>query len=128
VGEHDDHRREDWRALTGFDVWSNRLADGGPVVVGARGELDLHTAPELERALAAVADGAARLIVDLSAATFIDSTTLHVLLVQARRTEAAGGELVVVAADPNVRRVFEITGFDRLFSVVPALEAAPLPT
>jgi anti-sigma B factor antagonist len=127
VGEHDDHRREDWRALTGWEVWSSRFADGGPVV-GARGELDLHTAPDLERALGAVVDGAARLIVDLSAATFIDSTTLHVLLVQARRTEAAGGELVVVAADPNVRRVFEITGFDRLFSVVPALEAAPLPT
>jgi hypothetical protein len=46
-------------------ISSRRLANG-TVVVAAGGEVDLYTAPELERALAgALAEGTARLVVDL---------------------------------------------------------------
>jgi anti-sigma B factor antagonist len=107
-----------------FAISSQRLADG-TIVVGASGELDLYTAPELEQALASrVAEGAKQLVVDLSAATFVDSTALHVLLRAARQLEGKAGELIVVAPDPNVRKVFEITGFDRIFSVVLSMPTA----
>jgi len=49
-------------------------------------------------------------------ATLIDSTALHVLLRAARHLEREAGELILVVPDPNVRKVFEITGFDRVFS------------
>jgi len=103
----------------GFAVWSRRLANG-MFVVAARGEIDLYTAPELERALSGPAKkGARQLVVDLSGASFVDSTALHLLLRAARQVEEEEeGEMIVVVPDRNVRKVFEITGFDRLFSVV----------
>jgi anti-sigma B factor antagonist len=104
-----------------FAILRQRLGNG-TFVVAASGEVDLYTATELERALASsVTEGAAQLVVDLSGATFIDSTALHVLLPAARQLERAAGELIVVVPDPNVRKVFEITGFDRLFAVVSSL-------
>jgi anti-sigma B factor antagonist len=104
-----------------FAISCRRLANG-LFVVAVSGEVDLHTTPELERALAApVTEGVTQLVVDLSGATFIDSTALHILLRAARQLDPKGGELIVVVPDPNVRKVFAITGFDRLFSVVPAM-------
>jgi anti-sigma B factor antagonist len=101
-----------------FGISSRRLTNG-TWLVAVSGEVDLYTAPELDRALASsVTAGARRLVVDLSAATFVDSTALHVLLRAARQLDGKEGELIVAAPDPNVRRVFGITGFDRLFSTV----------
>jgi anti-sigma B factor antagonist len=101
-----------------FVISGRRLANG-TFVVAAGGEIDLYTAPELERALTApLTAGATQLVVDLTEATFVDSTVLHVLLRAAQHLDGAGGELIAVVPDPNVRRVFEITGFDRLFSIV----------
>jgi anti-sigma B factor antagonist len=92
---------------------------GGTFFVAVSGEVDLYTAPELERTLAAhLADGATQIVVDLSDATFVDSTALHVLLGAARRLDRGEGGLIVVVPDPKIRKVFEITGFDRRFSVV----------
>ena len=101
---------------------STRWLTNGTYVVAASGEVDLYTAPELERAITApLTAGATQLVVDLSGATFVDSTALHVLLRAAQHLDGAAGELIVVVPDPNVRKVFEITGFDRLFSIVSSL-------
>ena len=111
-----------------FAISSRRLASG-TVVVAARGEIDLYTAPELEHALAGpVAEGTAQLVVDLSEVTFVDSTALHVFLRAARQLDREAGELIVVAPDPNVRKVFEITGVDRFLAVVSSLPAVRVPS
>jgi anti-sigma B factor antagonist len=109
-------------------VISSRWLANGTFVVAAGGEVDLHTAPELERALAAaVAERTTQLVVDLSEATFVDSTALHVLLRAARQLDREAGELIVVVPDPNVRKVFEITGVGRVFSVVSSLSTVSVP-
>lgn len=101
-----------------FAISTRRLTNG-TYVVAANGEVDLYTAPELERALTApLTAGATRLVVDLTEARFVDSTALHVLLRAAQHLDGVAGELIAVVPDPNVRKVFEITGFDRLFSIV----------
>jgi anti-sigma B factor antagonist len=111
-----------------FAVSSRRLTNG-TFVVAARGEVDLYTAPELERALAApLAEGTTQLVVDLSEATFVDSTALHVLLRAARQLDGKEGELIVVAPDPNVRKAFEITGLNRFFAVVSSLSTVSVPS
>jgi anti-sigma B factor antagonist len=111
-----------------FVISSRRLANG-TFVVAAGGEVDLYRAPELERALAEpLAEGATQLVVDLSEATFVDSTALHVLLRAARQLDRKTGELIVVVPDPNVRKVFEITGVGRFFSVVSSLPTASVPS
>jgi anti-sigma B factor antagonist len=104
-----------------FAISTRRLTNG-TWVVAASGEVDLYTVPELERALASsLTAGATQLVVDLTEASFVDSTVLHVLLRAARQLDGTEGELIVAAPDPNVRRVFGITGFDRLFSIVSSL-------
>jgi len=111
-----------------FVISSRRLASGR-FVVAADGEVDLYTAPELERALAGpLAEGATQLVVDLSEATFVDSTALHVFLRAARQLDREAGELIVVVPDPNVRKVFEITGVGRFFSVVSSLSPVSVPS
>ena len=60
------------------------------------------------------AQGSPRVVVDLSAVTFLDSSGLHALVAAYHRVPA-GGELRVVGLRPNVRKVFEITGLLALF-------------
>lgn len=111
-----------------FAISSRRLTNG-TWVVAASGEVDLYTAPELERALAGpLAEGATQLVVDLSEATFVDSTALHVFLGAARQLDREAGELIVVVPDPNIRKVFEITGVGRFFSVVSSLSTVSGPS
>jgi anti-sigma B factor antagonist len=110
-------------------VISSRWLTNGTLVVAAGSEVDLYTAPELERALAGpLAEGTTQLVVDLSEATFVDSTALHVLLRAARRLDWEAGEVIVVVPDPNVRKVFEITGVGRFFSVVSSLSTVSVPS
>lgn len=92
--------------------------------VAVAGEVDLATAPELKLALADVIDNGARgVLVDLSSATFIDSTTLGVLMGAVKRLRPGGGELAIACRDPNIRKIFEITMLDRVFSIFDSAEA-----
>ena len=94
-------------------------------VVSAAGELDLYTVDSLERELGgAVAAGASRVVVDLVAVTFIDSVALGAITRLARRLRVAQGELVVVADDRRIARVFEITGLNRVFRIERSLAEA----
>ena len=93
--------------------------------VGVTGEVDLATAPELKEALAQVIESGARgVVVDLSEATFIDSTTLGVLMGATKRLRPAGGELAIACREANIRRIFEITLLDRVFTIVDSVQEA----
>lgn len=101
------------------DFGVETIGGGGPVVVIAvHGQADLHTAPELRNAIGtALDDGARSLVIDLSEATFIDSMTLGVLLGAVKRLRPTGGKVTIVCVDPHIRRIFEITLLDRVFSL-----------
>jgi len=91
---------------------------GAVVVIAVHGQADLHTAPELRDAMTAALDGGASgLVVDLSEATFIDSMTLGVLLGAVKRLRPSGGKVTIVCVDSHIRRIFEITLLDRVFSL-----------
>ena len=98
---------------------------GGLASVAVGGEVDLHTAPALKTALAEAIDrGSRHVLVDLSRATFIDSTTLGVLMGAVKRLRPAGGELAIACSDPNVRKIFAITLLDRIFEIFPSADEA----
>jgi len=94
-------------------------------VIRVHGPADLHTAPGLRDALTKAIDGgAAAVIVDLADATFVDSTTLGVLLGAVKRLRPRGGKVSVVCDSPHIRRIFEITLLDRVFGLHETLEEA----
>lgn len=99
---------------------------GGAWLVTVEGELDLHTAPELERALrVALADEPTGLVVDLTGCPFIDSTALGVLIrAHGRLNHDSEARIAVASADPNVRKVFAITSLDSIFPLSPTRAAA----
>ena len=94
-------------------------------VLAVRGDADLHSAPELrERIRGAIDDGANIVVVDLSATTLIDSTSLGVLLGGMKRLRQQDGQIRLVVPRPEVRRVFEITMLDRIFPLHDTQEEA----
>ncbi len=97
---------------------SDEEIDAETQVIELGGEIDLYTAPEFkERMVALIEDGKKRIVVDLSAATFIDSTTLGVLVGGVKRLRPTGGTLALVCTDQNITKIFEITGLDRVFPI-----------
>jgi anti-anti-sigma regulatory factor len=123
-----------------FALTLERRASGTTVLVIA-GEIDLYRGPEIERALAeaiepegddgdrrrgrggtlsADADetqGSRRVVVDLCAVTFLDSTMLTVLLSANGRQRSRGRELLVLVGPETPTTAFEVTGFDRLLAM-----------
>jgi anti-sigma B factor antagonist len=88
-------------------------------VVEPSGELDLATSPDLEACLDNVFEsGKRRVIVDLGEVSFIDSTGLRALCKAQKRLAEAGGTMVVVCGDTNVRRVFDVSGLVDVLRVV----------
>ena len=85
------------------------------------GELDMHASPHLDASIeAALADGARAVEIDLTQASFIDSTTIGVLVKAHKRLSAAGVPLEIVCDEPNVLRIFEVTGLEEVLPIRPS--------
>ncbi len=94
-------------------------------VITVDGEIDIATAPRLREQLhASLTRGTEVVVVDLLGVTFIDSTALGALIGGLRACRESGISLRLVIADPRILKVFEITGLDTVFSVMPTLEDA----
>ena len=104
---------------------SDEEIDDQTHVISLGGEFDLYTAPEFkERMVELIEAGKKNIVVDLSEATFIDSTTLGVLVGGVKRLRPSGGGLALVCTDQNISKIFEITGLDRVFSIQDSRENA----
>ncbi len=100
-----------------FSVHTEQLSDDAYVIALA-GEVDLYTAPEFKQELLdVIAKGAKHVVIDLSETTFIDSTTLGVLVGGVKRLRTNDGQLSLVCSDRNITKIFEITGLDRVFTI-----------
>ena len=107
----DGHSTED------FHIDEERLGSA-TVVLAINGEADMRVAGELKDRLGEVVDdGPSAVVVDLTGATFVDSTALGVLLGAMKRQRARGGRFRVVAPRTEIRRIFEMTLLDRVFEL-----------
>jgi anti-sigma B factor antagonist len=98
---------------------------GGWIVLDAKGEIDLYTAPRLKEQVAELAAGGyPRVAVNLEGVEFMDSTGLGVLISGLKRCREAGGDLSLVAPREPVRKVLSITGLDRVFPIHDSVEQA----
>jgi anti-sigma B factor antagonist len=107
-----------------FDIKTEQL-DGDSYVISLAGEVDLYTAPEFkQQLLEVIGQGGKEVVVDFTNTTFIDSTTLGVLVGGVKRLRSNDGQLALVCNDRNITKIFEITGLDRVFSIYPTRDEA----
>lgn len=87
------------------------------MVVCVSGEIDIASAPRLWDQLAEAIPETKRLVLDLHETQFIDSTALNIIVRALKRLRHDGGDLIIRSPRPNARKVFNITGLDRVFTI-----------
>ena len=90
--------------------------EGEKLTLAIGGRLDTNTSPELEAKINEVIGNANKLIIDLGNLEYISSAGLRVLL-GATQVMEGKGELVVRNVTEAVREIFDLTGFNHVFTI-----------
>lgn len=99
---------------------------GAWTVVTVRGELDLASAEQLRSAIdGGFGDAEPRIAVDLTEVSFMDSSSLGILLASLKQAHELGGELRLVGVQGSPARVLELSGLDDTFVVEPSIADLP---
>ncbi|TDD12959.1 STAS domain-containing protein [Nonomuraea diastatica] len=89
------------------------------LVLVLKGELDFSTTPRLLEAVSdALTGGTANLLIDAGGLTFCDSHGLEGLLEAQKRINRAGGSMELAHVHGRVRRVLDLSGLGRAFTIV----------
>jgi anti-sigma B factor antagonist len=95
------------------------------VVIAVEGEVDAHTANELDRALKdALERGHDRLLLDATGLTYISSSGLRAIVVAQLKASDSGGGVRLFGLKRQVQRAFEIAGFDEFLRLAETREEA----
>lgn len=98
--------------------------EGDAAVVSVGGDVDNDTAPQLRQAIGMAFNGGTnRVVVDLSATDFLDSSGLGAL-VGASKEQLGRGELVLVCPRPQLRKLFEISRLNEVLRIYDDVAAA----
>jgi len=88
------------------------------LVLRIEGRVDSSNAGEFEQALlGSINAGERRLVLDLGALDYVSSAGLRVFLMAAKRLGPVQGRMALFGLQPNVREVFEISGFTTILTV-----------
>ena len=99
-------------------------ACNGHVVLALCGDLDVTDTVDAEAAITALVARGQYLFIDMSALDFLDCSALGALLRAQTLARRGGGDVVLVAPQPLVRRLLALTGNDEAFWVQASVEAA----
>ena len=103
-----------------------RFAD--VVVVALKGRLDQTTAEDVRTALAPYlarcAEGQDHVVLDMTDVDYISSAGLRVLMLAAKQAKAQKGYLALVAVQPLVLEILEISKFTLVLKILPAARDA----
>ena len=110
-----------------FKIESEAL-EGGVRALSITGELDQATAEGLREPLnGAINDGARAVMVDMSQCGFIDSTGLGVIVEawkSLQERNGASASFAICCAEPEVKRLLEVTGLDQAIAIRETREEA----
>jgi anti-anti-sigma factor len=95
-----------------------------PITIRLEGDLDVSRYPEFRTAFVEGIGTAGPVLVDLSAATLVDSTFLSELLLFARRLRDQGRQIAVLITHPLVARTFSLANVSERFDIHGNREAA----
>ena len=104
---------------------SKFTAENEVVAIEVEGEVDAHTARELDKAISdLLAQGHSRLALDISQIDFISSAGLRVVIYAHQEALQHGGRVKLFGLNTRVRRVFEMAGLDESLSLSDTLQEA----
>ncbi len=102
-----------------------RETDGDCSIVELAGEIDVYTSPKVKDALGELIDrGVYNLVIDLEKVRYIDSTGLGVLIGGLKRVREHGGTVNLVCTNPQIKKIFDITGLVKIFGIYDSEGAA----
>ena len=102
-------------------------ANGAVQVLSLRGELDAHTASELEAAIQKCKDDQNyQIVINGEHLQYISSAGLGVFMADIEEVREEGGDIKIAALQPKVFNVFDLLGFPILFNIVDTVEEAVL--
>ncbi len=105
--------------------FDTRDVDTDAVVITPQGRLNMVAAPRLRSLLTeTVKGGRRRVVVDLSATEFMDSSGLGALIAGLKTARQAGGDLRIAQVTPQVAMVLQLTNLDRVLRAYDSVEAA----
>jgi anti-sigma B factor antagonist len=108
-----------------MDLRINVKDSGGLPVIELGGELDAYTCSRLRDTMIEVIDGGkSTVIVSMLKVEYIDSSGLGTLVGGLKRASEHNGEIGIVCTNPQIRKVFEITGLFRVFPLYDTEEDA----
>jgi anti-sigma B factor antagonist len=94
-------------------------------VLPLQGDIDLHVSPAVSESLnAMIMKKPERIVIDLSRATYIDSSGVAALILAMQEVEAYGGKFFLSGLQETLRSIFEISRLDRTFRIFPDVDAA----
>ena len=93
--------------------------------VAVKGRVDSSTADSLTTRLTElIRSGSSRLIIDLKEVSYISSAGFRTLLITARAVTQASGGMVLCGITGEIQRLFELSGFSDLFTILPSQDDA----
>lgn len=88
------------------------------ITISLSGRLDSVTQSELSTSLDTIfSSGPTNLIFDFTQLLYISSAGLRVLLSAQKKVNASGNTMKITGAAPDIKAVFEITGFSGIMNV-----------
>lgn len=104
---------------------SSRREGNDSAVLSLQGEVDVSNSELVKNAaVSLLADDIKRLVVDLSGTEYLDSAGLGILVGLLKRASESEQTLIISGARPQVKRVFEITKLNRIFTMRADLASA----
>lgn len=86
------------------------------MTLAIEGSVDTLTSPQLEGEVKT--EGVSELVFDLAKVSYVSSAGLRVFLMTHKKMLQAGGKMVVARPQEAVRKVFDLTGFSKILTIV----------
>jgi anti-anti-sigma factor len=94
------------------------ITTGKQTLITINGRLDTVSAPQFEEAIAPILTGEMKeVVVDCAAMDYISSSGLRIFLALLKSAMAKKGNLLLKGMKPEIREVFDMTGFSAIFTI-----------
>ena len=96
----------------------------GAAIVALTGDVDLQTSPAVRQQLLESLEQYKRIVVDLSAVNYIDSSGVASLVEAFQVSRKKGTVFALASVSSAAMRVLSLARLDKVFSIHPSVEAA----